>query len=97
MQLISVGSSAGGAKAKAVIGFNRKTGEIVSGQFNLATGFEHWLLKINTGDKPYSNIEQAYYLMAAAPAAPAAPVDSLAEMIRFLISEKTCNLEGIGR
>lgn len=67
LQLIQVGTSAGGAKAKAVVGYNSKTGSIVSGQFDLPKGFEHWLLKINTSEdetKDFGRIEYAYYLMA---------------------------------
>lgn len=73
-QLIDIGSSAGGARAKAVIAWNEKTGKIKSGQINAGDGFEHWLLKFDgvskNGDhglvdkKQYSRIEYAYYLMA---------------------------------
>jgi serine/threonine-protein kinase HipA len=38
--IIDVGSSAGGARAKAVLGWNRATNELVSGQFDLPDGFE---------------------------------------------------------
>lgn len=68
-QLISVGSSAGGARAKAVVGWNPDTGEFVSGQFDVPEGFEHWILKFDL-DRPgvpprqYGRIEYAYYLMA---------------------------------
>jgi serine/threonine-protein kinase HipA len=71
--ILDVGSSAGGARAKAVIGWNRSTGEVVSGQFALPEGYEHWLLKFDVGiDGVLSNsagfgrIEYAHYLMAAA-------------------------------
>lgn len=70
--IIRVGISAGGARAKAVIAWNPKTEEIRSGQFAVPEGFEHWLLKFDgigedlalgtTGD--YGRIEFAYYLMA---------------------------------
>jgi serine/threonine-protein kinase HipA len=70
--IIEVGSSAGGARAKAVVGWNPRTGETVSGQFDLPPGFEHWLLKFDgvteggvfgtsTG---FGRIEYAHYLMA---------------------------------
>jgi serine/threonine-protein kinase HipA len=69
--ILDVGSSAGGARAKAVIGWNRSTGEVVSGQFALPVGYEHWLLKFDVGsDGVLSNsagfgrIEYAHYLMA---------------------------------
>ena len=72
--IIKVGTSAGGARAKAVIAWNPKTDEVRSGQFDAAPGFEHWLLKfdgmgkdkeLGTGEG-YGRIEYAYYLMAKA-------------------------------
>ncbi|MDB6094338.1 MAG: HipA domain protein [Verrucomicrobia bacterium] len=70
--IIRVGTSAGGARAKAVIAWHPVTGEIRSGQFDVDEGFEHWLLKFDgvgpdfalgtTGD--YGRIEYAYHLMA---------------------------------
>ncbi|MBO7515381.1 MAG: HipA N-terminal domain-containing protein, partial [Lachnospiraceae bacterium] len=46
-QLISVGTSAGGARAKAVIQWNRLTGDIRSGQTKPRSGYEHWLIKFD--------------------------------------------------
>jgi serine/threonine-protein kinase HipA len=73
-QLIAVGTSAGGARAKAVIAWNRTTDEIHSGQLPAEPGFEQWLMKLDgTGDdggfEPTSNwgrVEYAYHLMAVA-------------------------------
>ncbi|MBI5503827.1 MAG: type II toxin-antitoxin system HipA family toxin [Deltaproteobacteria bacterium] len=69
--IIDVGSSAGGARAKAVLGWNRQSGEIVSGQFELPTGFEHWLLKFDVGEdkqlgttRAFGRIEYAHFLLA---------------------------------
>jgi serine/threonine-protein kinase HipA len=70
--MIRVGTSAGGARAKAVIAWNPQTQEIRSGQFNVAPGFEHWLLKFDGigsdfelgTSKDYGRIEYAYYKMA---------------------------------
>ena len=71
-QIIRVGTSAGGARAKAVIAWNPETEEIRSGQFETSPGFEHWLLKfdgmgsdheLGVGSD-YGRIEYAYYLMA---------------------------------
>lgn len=70
--IIRVGTSAGGARAKAVLAWNPRTDEIRSGQFEVADGFEHWLLKFDgIGKDPelgttadYGRIEYAYYLMA---------------------------------
>ena len=70
--ILRVGTSAGGARAKAVIAWNPQTNVIRSGQFDAAPGFEHWLLKfdgvgldaeLGTG-ADYGRIEYAYYLMA---------------------------------
>lgn len=70
-EILDVGSSAGGARAKAVIGWNPRTNEVVSGQFDLPQGYEHWLLKFDVGSDGVLNnsagfgrIEYAHYLMA---------------------------------
>lgn len=65
--LIKVGTSAGGARAKAIIAYNEQTGEIKSGQINAGKGFTYWLLKLDGIDQEtsmYTRIEYAYYLMA---------------------------------
>jgi serine/threonine-protein kinase HipA len=69
--ILQVGSSAGGARAKAVIAYNEMTHEVRSGQIDGLKGFEYWLIKFDgvtnhqLGDpKGYGNIEYAYYLMA---------------------------------
>ena len=74
--ILRVGTSAGGARAKAVIAWNRETNEVRSGQIEAGTGFEYWLLKFDgvagNRDKEledpqgYGAIEYAYYLMARA-------------------------------
>ena len=72
LNIIQVGTSAGGARAKAVIAWNPKTEEIRSGQLAVESGFEHWLLKLDGVGKDselgtgsdYGRIEYAYYLMA---------------------------------
>jgi serine/threonine-protein kinase HipA len=71
-QIIRVGTSAGGARAKAAIAWNPTTDEIRSGQFDVDPGFEHWLLKFDGigadrelgGSQDYGRIEYAYFLMA---------------------------------
>jgi serine/threonine-protein kinase HipA len=73
MEILKIGTSAGGARPKAVIAYNEKTGEVKSGQTKAPKGFEHWLIKLdgvsdvqvgaNTG---YGRVEMAYYLMATA-------------------------------
>ncbi len=70
--IIRVGTSAGGARAKAVVAWNPETNQIRSGQFDMATGFEPWLLKFDGVGKDfelgtggdYGRTEYAYYKMA---------------------------------
>lgn len=74
-EILSVGTSAGGARAKAVIAWNPETNEVRSGQIDAGPGFQPWLLKFdgvaNNRDKDrladprgYGLIEYAYSLMA---------------------------------
>jgi serine/threonine-protein kinase HipA len=72
--ILQVGVSAGGARAKAVIAWNETTKEVRSGQLTLPPGFQHWILKFdgvsNNRDKEladsagYGLMEYAYYRMA---------------------------------
>ena len=69
--IIRVGTSAGGQRAKAVIAYNEQTGEVRSGQVEAPEGFHHWLLKLDgvtnaeLGDpKHFGQIEYVYHLMA---------------------------------
>lgn len=74
--ILSVGTSAGGARAKAVIAWNRATNVVRSGQIDAGEGFEHWILKFDgvSGNadteledpKYYGVIEYAYSMMARA-------------------------------
>lgn len=74
--MLSIGTSAGGARAKAVIAWNPTTHELRSGQVHAGEGYEYWLLKFDgvTGNrdremedpKGYGAIEYAYHLMAKA-------------------------------
>ena len=73
LDIIRVGTSAGGGRPKAVIAVNDQTGEIRSGQVAAPAGFEQWLLKFDgvtdatLGDpKGYGRIEYAYHTMATA-------------------------------
>jgi len=73
--ILRVGTSAGGARAKAILAWNEATGEFRSGQLDPETGFSQWLMKFdgitNNRDKEladpqgYGRIEYAYSLMAA--------------------------------
>jgi len=72
--ILRVGTSAGGARAKAVIAWNPTTNEVRSGQMPAGEDFEHWLLKFDgvSGNRDkeledpqgYGVIEYAYYRMA---------------------------------
>lgn len=74
--ILRVGTSAGGARAKAVIAWNQETNEVRSGQIAAGDGFDYWLLKFDgvAGNKDkeledpkgYGAIEYAYHLMAKA-------------------------------
>ena len=73
-QIIQVGTSAGGARAKAVVAWHPGTHEIRAGQFDVQDGFEHWLIKfdgVGVDERlgvsaDYGRIEYAYFLMARA-------------------------------
>lgn len=69
--ILKIGTSAGGARAKAVITFNPKTGEVKSGQVKAPAGFSHWLIKFDGvtdtqfgASVGYGKVEMAYHLMA---------------------------------
>ncbi|ADD69412.1 HipA domain protein [Denitrovibrio acetiphilus DSM 12809] len=69
--IVSVGTSAGGARAKAVVAYNQQTGDLYSGQLKAPRGAEHWLLKfdgVNPEGDPegFGRVEFAYYQMAIA-------------------------------
>ncbi|TXH28936.1 MAG: type II toxin-antitoxin system HipA family toxin [Elusimicrobia bacterium] len=74
--ILRVGTSAGGARAKAVIAWNRNTNEVRSGQVAAGEGFDYWILKFDgvSGNRDkeledpsgYGAIEYAYALMARA-------------------------------
>lgn len=70
-EILKIGTSAGGARPKAVIALNKKTGEVRSGQTIAPKGFEHWILKLDgVSDQQFGTshgfgrIEYAYHLMA---------------------------------
>jgi serine/threonine-protein kinase HipA len=75
-EILRVGASAGGARAKAVIAWNPTTNEVRSGQVKAPIGFEYWLMKFdgvtNNKDRDLADpqgfgaIEYAYSLMAKA-------------------------------
>ncbi len=71
-QILQVGTSAGGARAKAVVSWNPTSHEIAAGQFEAPAGYQHWLIKfdgVGTDERlgvsqDYGRIEYAYSLMA---------------------------------
>lgn len=73
-EILRVGTSAGGARAKAIIAWNPQTNEVRSGQVKAPKGFGHWLLKFDgvsanrdkevEDPKGFTLIEYAYALMA---------------------------------
>jgi len=74
--ILSVGTSAGGARAKALVAWNPSTNEVRSGQVEAGSGFEYWLLKFDgvagnrdkelVDPKGYGAVEFAYSMMATA-------------------------------
>jgi serine/threonine-protein kinase HipA len=72
--ILRVGTSAGGARAKAILAWNKETDEFRSGQVEAGAGFEYWLMKFDgitsssdtevATPKGYGKIEYAYHLMA---------------------------------
>lgn len=73
-EILRVGTSAGGARAKAIVAWNRETNAVRSGQVKAPAGFDYWLLKFDgvsanrdkelEDPKGYTAIEYAYALMA---------------------------------
>lgn len=73
VEILKIGTSAGGARPKAVIAWNEKTGEVRSGQTQVPKSFEHWLIKLDGvsdvqlgSSHGYGKVEMAYYNMARA-------------------------------
>jgi serine/threonine-protein kinase HipA len=73
LDILRIGTSAGGARAKAVIAYNEDTGEVKSGQAGAPAGFRHWLLKFDGASdielgktSGFGRVEYAYYQMAQA-------------------------------
>ncbi len=71
MEILKIGTSAGGARPKAIIAYNQKTGQVKSGQTIAPKGFEHWLIKLDGvsdsqfgQSRGYGRVEMAYYNMA---------------------------------
>lgn len=72
-EILRISTSAGGARPKAIIAYNEKTGQVKSGQTKAPEGFTHWLIKLDgvSDDQfgktlGYGRVEIAYYNMATA-------------------------------
>ncbi|MBK9305200.1 MAG: type II toxin-antitoxin system HipA family toxin [bacterium] len=75
-EILRVGTSAGGARAKAIIAWNPETNEVRSGQIDAGSGYSYWILKFDgvSGSRDqelvdpagYGLIEYAYHNMAKA-------------------------------
>ncbi len=70
-EILRVGTSAGGARAKAIIAFNPATGKVRSGQIEGLAGNEYWLIKFDgvsgaglADPRGFGKVEYAYHLMA---------------------------------
>jgi serine/threonine-protein kinase HipA len=71
LDILKIGTSAGGARAKAVIAYNAKTGEVRSGQAEAPKDFTQWIIKFDGvhdaqfgTSQEYGRVEMAYHLMA---------------------------------
>lgn len=71
-EIVRLGTSAGGQRAKAIIAYNKETGEVKSGQVEVPEGFEYYLIKLDgvsgeTGFKEtgnYGRLEYSFYRLA---------------------------------
>jgi serine/threonine-protein kinase HipA len=97
-----MGTSAGGARAKAVVAWNATTQEIRAGQFDVPPGFEHWLIKFDGvgpderlgASQDYGRIEYAYSLMARAAGIAMSPCRLLEEGGRAHFMTKRFDRDG---
>ncbi|NTV98426.1 MAG: type II toxin-antitoxin system HipA family toxin [Chlorobiaceae bacterium] len=107
-EILRVGTSAGGARAKAVIAWNPETNEVRSGQVKAARGFEYWLMKFDgvSGNrdkeledpKGYGAIEYAYHRMAVDAGITMSPCRLFEENgRRHFMSKRFDRLEGGGK
>jgi serine/threonine-protein kinase HipA len=102
--IIRVGTSAGGNRAKAVVAWNPKTGEVRSGQVSAPQGFEPWILKFDgvadgaLGDpKGFGRVEYAYHKMAVAAGVAMNPCRLLEESERAHFMTRRFDRDGQGR
>ena len=100
-EILKIGTSAGGARPKAVIAWNEKSGEVKSGQTKAPKGFEHWLIKLDGvndiqlgSSHGYGRVEMAYYNMAKASSIEIMPSRLLEEKGRAHFMTKRFDREG---
>ncbi|NTW84359.1 MAG: type II toxin-antitoxin system HipA family toxin [Chlorobiaceae bacterium] len=107
-EILRVGTSAGGARPKAVIAWNPETNEVRSGQVKAGRGFEYWLMKFDgvrgNRDKEqedptgYGAIEYAYHRMAVDAGITMSPCRLFEENGRsHFMSKRFDRLEGGGK
>jgi serine/threonine-protein kinase HipA len=101
LEILKIGTSAGGARPKAVIAWNESTGEVKSGQTKAPKGFEHWLIKLDGvsevqlgSSHGYGRVEMAYYKMAIACGIDMMPSQLLEENGRAHFMTKRFDREG---
>lgn len=101
LEILKIGTSAGGARPKALIAWNEKTGEVKSGQTKAPKGFEHWLIKLDGvsdvqlgNSHGYGRVEMAYYNMAKASGIDMMPSRLLEENGRAHFMTKRFDREG---
>ncbi len=108
-QILKIGTSAGGARAKAVIAWNKETGDIRSGQIEAGEGYQYYLLKFDDvennkdreaapDEKPYTRIEYAYHLMASDAGISMQPCELYRENGRYhFVTKRFDRLDGGGK
>lgn len=83
-EIMEAGSSAGGMRAKALVGWNRADDSMVANMPDLPAGYEPWLIKldgVDNGGKPgdFGRLEYAYHLMARAAGITMSPCELIEE------------------
>jgi len=103
VEILKIGTSAGGARPKAVIAWSEKSGEVKSGQSKAPKGFEHWLIKLDGvsdvqlgSSHGYGRVEMVYHNMAIACGISMMPSRLLEENGRAHFMTKRFDREGYG-
>ena len=73
-EILRLGTSAGGQRAKAIIAYNKETGEVRSGQVEAPAGFDYYLIKLDgvsakagfRETENYGRLEFSFYKLAKA-------------------------------